>query len=305
MRTISDGVWPTMLTPFTADNRIDYNGVEEVIDWYVENGVDGIFAVCQSSEMFFLSLEERVKLARFVKEKAGNRIPVIASGHVSDSFEDQVEEIKRVWDTGVEAFVLVSNRFAGEDETEEVWKNSAEKLLERLPEVKFGIYECPHPYKRLISPELLKWCDSTGRFLFLKDTCCDTEGIRAKLEAVKGGNIKIFNANSATLLESLKLGVAGFSGVMANFHPDLYVWLCRNWDKEPQKAQKLQNFLGVASMAEARLYPVSAKYHMQLEGLKVLTNGRSQKHELFTLSNRLEMEQLYSLGKDYRTSLGI
>ncbi len=31
---------------------------------------------------------------------------------------------------------------------------------------------------------------------------------------------------------------AGYSGVMANFHPDLYVWLCKNYKKQPEKAQE-------------------------------------------------------------------
>ena len=54
-KTIAGGVWPVMITPFTEDNRIDYNAVLRIIEWYDKNGVDGIFAVCQSSEMFELS----------------------------------------------------------------------------------------------------------------------------------------------------------------------------------------------------------------------------------------------------------
>ena len=86
------GVWPVMLTPYTKDNQVDYQALAELIEWYKREGVSGFFAVCQSSEMFFLSLEERVAVARFVKEHAGD-LPVVASGHVSDAFEDQVEEI--------------------------------------------------------------------------------------------------------------------------------------------------------------------------------------------------------------------
>ncbi|MBQ1212695.1 MAG: dihydrodipicolinate synthase family protein, partial [Clostridia bacterium] len=51
-----------MITPFNADGSVDYATAEKYVDWYFENGIDGIFAVCQSSEIFFLSLEEKVKL---------------------------------------------------------------------------------------------------------------------------------------------------------------------------------------------------------------------------------------------------
>lgn len=53
--------------------------------------------------MFFLSLEERVELARFIKEKAAGRVPVVASGHISDMIEDQAEELNAVAGTGVNA----------------------------------------------------------------------------------------------------------------------------------------------------------------------------------------------------------
>ena len=86
---IKNGTWVTMITPFTRENQIDYPGVEALIEWYIRYKVDGIFAVCQSSEMFYLSLRERVELAKFVVEKARGRIPVVVSGHVSESIESQ------------------------------------------------------------------------------------------------------------------------------------------------------------------------------------------------------------------------
>ena len=66
MKEINNGVYPTMITPFTDDNKIDYNGVKELLDWYAKKGVDGIFAICQSSEIFFLSFEERLELLKFI-----------------------------------------------------------------------------------------------------------------------------------------------------------------------------------------------------------------------------------------------
>ena len=85
------GIIPVMLTPFTEADAIDYAGLENLIEWYIANGADALFAVAQSSEMQALSLDERVALARFVVRQAAGRVPVIASGHVSESREDQLE----------------------------------------------------------------------------------------------------------------------------------------------------------------------------------------------------------------------
>ncbi len=295
MYTIENGVWPTMITPYTEDNKIDYDAVLRIIEWYDKQGVTGIFAVCQSSEMFFLNKEERLELAKFVVENTPKHIGVIASGHVAERVEDQIEEAKAIIDAGVQAYVFISNQFAKPEESDDVVRRNIESLIDKIPGESFGIYECPYPYKRLLTPDNLKWCADTGRFSFLKDTCCSVGQLKAKLDAVSGTNLKIFNANSATLLESLKLGCAGFSGVMANFHSELYAWLCKNFDKQPQKAELIQAFIGAASVIECQCYPVNAKYHMNLEGVKMTLNCRNKDKDELTPSRMAEVEQMQKL----------
>lgn len=297
---IADGVWPVMITPFTEDNKIDYDGVLKIIEWYDKMGVAGIFAVCQSSEMFVLSKEERFELAKFVIDNTPKHMGVIASGHVAETMEDQIKEAQAVIDAGVQSYVFISNQFAKENEGEDIAKKNIEYLLDHIKADNFGVYECPAPYKRLLSPELLKWCAKTGRFSFLKDTCCDLEQLKEKCDAVKGTDLKIFNANGATLLESMKMGCAGYSGVMANFHADLYVWLLDNYKTEPERAQEMMNFLGAASMVECQVYPVNCKYYMQLEGIQILTKSRRQDDALLTGSKKLEIEQYHAITQTFR-----
>lgn len=303
IKQIPGGVYPTMITPFTADNKIDYNAVEQLIEWYTGK-VDGIFAVCQSSEMFFLSFEERLELMRFIREKAPKDITVIASGHVAESLDDQIEEAKAFIDTGIDSYVFISNRFAKADESDDVFLQNVDYVVNRIPKIGLGIYECPYPYKRLMKPETLKVLASGGQFTFLKDTCCDDAVIKEKLKAVEGTPMKIFNANSATLLKTLRDGAAGFSGVMANFHPEIYQWLCRNFDKDPEKAEIVQNFLGFASLTERQIYPVNAKYHLGLEGLDITTVTRSKDYHM-TKGERYEIEQLHASTKTFKSLVGI
>lgn len=288
-----------MITPFTQENAIDYAGVEALVEWYDEKGMDGIFAVCQSSEMFYLSLRERVELARGVMKAAAGRLPVLVSGHVSESHQDQIQELCAMAELNPEAVVVVSNRLARAHEADDVWKSNAERILEAIPGVNFGIYECPYPYKRLMSPELLRWCAESGRFTFLKDTCCNIDLIRERAGAVEGTQLKLFNANSATLLDSLRAGYEGFSGVMLNFHPELYGWLCRHWRALPDEAARLQHFATVASLIELQMYPVNAKYHMMLDGVQIGYETRSRDAEAFDALKRQETEHLYRLWKEF------
>lgn len=299
------GVWPVMLTPFTEDNHIDDESLKRLVDWYIRSGVDGLFAVCQSSEMFFLSLEERVHLTEAVVRAAAGRVPVIASGQVSDQLEEQVREVNAVAACGPDAVILITNRFAAQDESDEVWFSNLQKLLDRLdPSVPLGFYECPYPYKRVLSPELLSRAAATGRFYLMKDTCCDAALIREKLKAIQGTPLKLYNANTATLLDSLKNGAAGYSGVMANFHPELYVWLCRNFNTNPGQAALVSDFLTIASFIEHKPYPVNAKYHQQLIGNFSSLYTRTRSAADLDATNRSEVRQLKELSDMIADRLG-
>jgi 4-hydroxy-tetrahydrodipicolinate synthase len=305
MKTIADGVWPTMITPFKGDGTIDYGTLDLLVDWYVERGVAGLFAVCQSSEMFFLSLKERLALSAACVKAARGRVPVISSGHVAETLDDQVEEARMMADTGVQAVVLLTNRFARHDEGDEVFKRALERFLALMPEdILLGFYECPAPYKRLLSPALMKFCVESGRFGFLKDTSCRMDDIAAKLAVAEGSNFRLFNANAATLLESLKAGAAGYSGVMTNFHPDLYSWICANWSSEPVRAGELQDFLGLASVIESQYYPVNAMYALSLEGVPFTLASRRADPSRFSPAMKREVEQLMRLSRTYSARFG-
>lgn len=305
IKSIPDGVYPTMVTPFTADNKVDYDGVLSILNWYWENCVDGIFAICQSSEIFFLSFEERLELLKFIMKNAPKGMSVVASGHTADELDRQIYEANAFIAEGIDAYVFIANRFAKQNEDDSVFLRNYEKMVSSIPEIGLGIYECPYPYKRIMSPETLRQCALDGRLKFLKDTCCKIEDIKAKLAAVDGLGLKIYNANSATLLESLEAGCAGFSGVMGNFHPEIYSWLCKNYKSEPEKAKEVQAFLAFASLAECQMYPVNAKYHLGLCGVDIGYNSRVKDASLFSESNKKEIEQMYTVEKIFKKSFNI
>lgn len=294
-----DGVWPTMITPFTETGVIDYTAVDRLIDWYIANGVAGLFAVCQSSEMFYLSLEERVSLARYIKEKVAGRVPVIASGHVSYDPKDQIAELNAIAQTGVDAVILITNRLAREDESDDIYLERLEYLVRHLPEeLPLGFYECPFPYKRILTPKIINFCTKSGRFYFLKDTSCDIENIREKIGLLRGSNMKLYNANTATLLDSMELGAAGYSGVMANFHPQLYDWLLRNWKTRPVESTELQEILTMCSYIEMKNYPANAKCSLNLNGVDMTTVSRKGDQQKFSATAITEIRQLNHLSAE-------
>lgn len=299
------GVYPTMVTPYRKNGTVDDTAVEALTEWYWKRGCDGIFADCQSSEIQFLTLDERVNILHTVMQKvyalaaqapSRPRMTVVASGHVSDGFEDQVRELNAIAAEKPDALILISNRMDIANTSDEAWIADTGRLIAELPaEMPLGIYECPKPYKRLLTEKMLRWCVENGRFYFVKDTCCDAELIRARLEICKGSHLKLFNANAQTLLETVRAGVYGYCGVMANFHPDLYTRLLKG-DLNSSDASLLQDFLGLAATIEGQTYPCCAKYYLnRFEGVAMEPDARSADVRNLTAYQKSCVDQLAEL----------
>lgn len=281
----------TMITPYLPDGTIDYATAEKYVDWYFENGLTGIFAVCQSSEIFYLTLEEKVQLNRTVYNRAkylektfGRRFTVVSSGHTSDTLQEQAKELTAVAQSGTDALILITNRLDPNNEGDDVFIANAEMLLRMIPQdVNLGLYECPFPYKRLVTPRIFDWCIATGRFTYMKDTCCDAALLAQRNAQLKGSGFRLLNANCQTLLESMRSGGQGYCGIMCNYHPALYSWLCENYDRDPEMAELVQSVIGTFGFTETGLpYPLSAKYHMNLCGIPTENLSRVRKSEELT-----------------------
>jgi len=294
-----------MVTPFTRDNQIDYDAAAQIVEYYAACGCDGIFALCLSSEIFQLTDKESTSLLRFIVKANKRRMSLVASGHTACDINAQIRQLENMAECGAQETVLILNRLAMDTQSEDVVRRNAEKIFKALPDVRFGVYECPYPYKRLASNDLIKWFADTGRVGFFKDTCCDLSLIRQRIDVMKGTEMMLFNANSSTLLPSLQAGAAGFSGVMGNFHADLYVMLHKLHAADDHRAKTLQAFLSLASLMETRLYPVNAKYHFTLTGIDMTLATRCVDLLGWKSVYEDEIRYLYQMEEICRKELGI
>lgn len=305
MKHIRQGIYPTMITLFTEDNQVDFAGLEALLQYYDSCHCDGIFALCLSSEIFHLSDREMREIMRFISAHRPGDMSVIASAHTSMDVETAVAQLSGMMEAGADEPVLILNRLAMANESEDTVRRNAEKFFSAMPGVTFGIYECPYPYKRTASDELLRWFAQTGRVGFLKDTCCDAARIRRRLELVKDSGLQLFNANTATLLQSLRDGGCGFSGVMANFHADLYTALYRFFREGDPRADRLQSFLTLASLEETQLYPACCKEHLQYLGVPAAITTRAKNTAEWNATLALGVKALWDMEEEVRAALAL
>lgn len=288
------GVWPVMLTPFTASGQLDRRGCEALIDWYLANRVDGIFTVCLSSEMFDLTAAERLELARLTVKRTGGAVPVVACGGFGDTEAERLRSIRETADAGVDAVVLPLSVLFPPECTQQQVEEELYAIAEKTPGILFGLYECPVPYKRLLSAGMLgRLARDCPRFRFLKDTCCDREQLRARSAAVAGTELKIYNANLTTLTDSLRDGCAGFSGIAANFFPDALAALMRVLETDPARADRMQIVFNTLERNVEFHYPRGAKEFLKQQGLPLTDFCRTPRPG-FTAE---ELEQIRDFGR--------
>lgn len=271
MKKLPGGLWPVVLTPFQDNNEIDTASLSELVEFYVQKGSKGLFANCLSSEMFQITDEERLLVARTVVKAANDKTPVVASGTFSHDIPTCADFIKKIYDQGPVAVIIITNQMAAIDEDDSIFKKRVEQLLKLTGNIPLGMYECPAPYKRLLSEEMMHWLAGTHRFFYHKDTSCDPVAIKKKLQTIKDSSFAFFNANTTTALYSLKEGGDGISPIGANFYPELYASLYNEYkaNGDSAKLAKLNAQLDLMDAIADQNYPLSAKYFLRERGLSL------------------------------------
>lgn len=204
-RENKDGIYSLMLTPFFEDRSIDYNTYEEYAEWQVSQGVAHLFAVCGSSEMTQLTLEERLKLAELTVKHKGNTI-VVATANLEKTKEENLEEIKKMEQTGVDGIVLTTKGYGEDEETLIPYIRE----LASSTELPVFMYEFPGFQPHLISGKAYGELTKDGLIWGIKDTTCRLDMIQDKID--NKNDSTIIQANMPYLFDSY---VAGARGVMA------------------------------------------------------------------------------------------
>lgn len=298
MKKLPGGLWPVMITAFNADNTIDHDGVRKITDMYLESGASGMFANCLSSEMFQLTSTERLALTKTVVDHCQGKVPVVATGSFYIHGNENADFIKKIYDLGAEAVVLISSILVEPEESDEILKRRIEEIMEETEDIPLGMYECPVPYKRVISPEMMEWLAASGRFFYHKDTSCDNSAIKRKLDKILGSNYQLYNADTPSALESLRDGAVGISPISGNFYPELYGHFLKLYEAGDEEAlERLNTRLTVMDKITHDFYPWAAKLFLEKRGLDIGTNTRIPLSKM-NAKDRNILDALYRLFHD-------
>ena len=267
-----------MITPFNLKAKIDLDVVSALIDFYLAAGVKGFFANCLSSEMYSISEDERLELTQHVVRYVNGRAPIVATGSFGLTIPDKAEFTKKIYDTGIDAVILITGHYAKVEDNNEVLLRNFETMLRLTDDIPLGLYECPAPYKRILSADIFKTLLNTNRFVYHKDTSIELEQVKAKLAVAKNSNtLEFYDAHTPNAMYSLQMGAKGMSSISGNFYPEILVWMCNN-ATNPDKQEEVRWLQSELTRVDPLIhiaYPMSAKYFLQKRGLPVRTISRA------------------------------
>lgn len=255
------GVYSLLLTPFNEDRTIDYKAYEQYVQWQASKKPQHLFAVCGSSEMAALTLDEREELAKLAVKNA-NGVSVFATANMEPSWLAQVEEVKRMEATGVDGLVFVTKGYGNNDEREVAYLSEL-AMQTKLPLL---LYEFPGCQPHLMSGNAYEQLVKTGRFVGIKDTTCTMDGINSKI-AVQGES-NVLQANMPFLYDSFVAGARGVVATPTSCGAHLFVKI---WDEvvrgDFEAAKKTHEHIILLDNAIDSGFCASAKYLVSLQGV--------------------------------------
>jgi 4-hydroxy-tetrahydrodipicolinate synthase len=106
-----DGIYTPLVTPYNEDLSIKKNVLQDVVDFLVEAGVQGLIVAGTTGEYYAQSMEERLELMRDVKEHIAGRVPLIV-GTGAIRTEDSVIYAEAAREIGADAILVATPPYA-------------------------------------------------------------------------------------------------------------------------------------------------------------------------------------------------
>lgn len=280
------GAWPTMVTPFDEDGRIDWSAYRQMVEWYVTMGAGGVYANCLSSEMYDLCDDERVRLAREAMDVAAGRIPVAATGNLGEGIDAHLELCQRMADAGVDAVMLI---VPPDLSTREELARYYATLAERV-DAPLGLYECPVPRRFHLPDDLVGELADSGRYVAFKETSENLGRIRRLITRTQGTSLSVLQACNAYLLDSVRAGGLGSMSIAAVHLPDLLRDVIAKGLSGDPDADRLQRLLSAIHLAQRCCHPQGTKYLLGKRGLPITARCRDE-HKALSAEARAALDQ--------------
>jgi 4-hydroxy-tetrahydrodipicolinate synthase len=93
VQNIFKGLGIALVTPFKEDGSVDYEALENLIEYQINGGIDFLCILCTTSETPCLTVEERANIKKLIIEKVAGRVPILM-GCGGNNTQDVIHALK-------------------------------------------------------------------------------------------------------------------------------------------------------------------------------------------------------------------
>lgn len=205
------GVYTALVTPFAADQSVDFGKLAELVDLQVAAGVDGIVPVGTTGESPTLRTDEHLEVIRVVTETAAGRCRIMA-GTGANSTAEAIELTEAVKAFGVDGTLQVTPYYNKPNNAGLIQHFSAVADI-GIPVV---LYNVPGRSAREIPLEVVAELAQHPNIVSVKEAAGSVERV---IEIKKLCDLEVMSGDDSLALPMIKEGACGVISVASNIIP--------------------------------------------------------------------------------------
>ena len=221
--TVFRGAATALITPLT-DNGVDYDAFGKLIDWQIEQGINGLIIAGTTGEGATLTYQEHEECIRFAVERAAGRVPIIA-GSGSNDTNRAVTLSRFSCDAGADALLVVTPYYnkATQKGLIAMYTAIADAvdrpiILYNVPS-RTGVNIEPATYLALADhPNIVGIKEANGNISKIVETAM-----------LVGDKLDIYSGNDDQVVPILSMGGKGVISVLSNVMPAQTAQMCRRF----------------------------------------------------------------------------
>ena len=212
------GVYVVLVTPFTEDRDVDYDGLRKNVEWLVEQGVHGVIPLGSTGEFASLDDDQKKRVTETVIAAVDGRIPVVV-GASAETTEKAIYYVKQAKDLGAAGALVLPPWYYTPDPDEIVYHYTRISEAVDLPII---VYNNPFTSKVDIEPQTVARLAKLPTIDAIKESSGNMRRI-AEIRTLTNDGIGIFCGWEDMAYESFVMGAQGWVCVIGNVAPRMAV----------------------------------------------------------------------------------
>ena len=210
-----------LVTPFSADGSVDFEALERLVDFHLENGTDGILTLGTTGESSTMSHEEDAEVARCVIERVAGRIPVIV-GSGSNSTQTMLEKSLEYQKLGADGLLIITPYYNKSNE-EGIYQHF--KTVADAVDVPCILYNIPGRTGCGISLRNVERLSTHPNVMGIKEAS-GSVAYAADVARYLSDDFRMYSGEDALTVPLMSLGASGTISVWADVQPALVHEMC-------------------------------------------------------------------------------